>query len=161
MAAFAALALAAKDGIFRPPLVLIVAALGAITAFTGTLTARGSKFWQENWERHVDLLGADVEGKLMNIVFIRAKRPSFSVSRVNERLLQVLFASWLAAFVAAVCTLIWPNLVRLPLILASGIQIVGTSVALLGALIWIGRKSSRSNIGDRLYDYATFKKRSS
>jgi hypothetical protein len=159
LAAFGALALAAKDGAVKPPLVLVVAAFGAITAFTGALTARGSKFWQQNWERHVDLLESQVEGSLMEIVFIKDKKPSFSVSRVNERLLEVLFALWISAFMAACAVLIWPSLLSLDPEVATKLQIGLTATALIAGLIWIGQKSSRSKIEDRLYDYHTLKKR--
>src|SRR5262245_36084396 len=55
--AFTALGLLLRDGDFaQTRLLLIPAGIGAVTAFAGYLTARGSKFWQENWEAHVDLL---------------------------------------------------------------------------------------------------------
>jgi len=159
LVAFGALALVAKDGRFQPSLVLVVAAIGAVTAFTGGLTARGSKFWQQNWERHVDLLERPVEGKLMEIVFLKAKRPTFSVSRVNERLLDVFCAAWLIAFLVAVLVLIEPKLVRLSATCAAAAQIGLTTIGLGAALYWIGRKSSRSGLKGRLYDYDTLDER--
>src|SRR4029077_3033597 len=49
--AFAALGFLFKDG--KIPVlefVAVPAGLGAVTALAGWLTARGSKFWQQNWE---------------------------------------------------------------------------------------------------------------
>jgi hypothetical protein len=112
LVAFGALALVAKDGKFHPPIVLLVSVLGALTALTGILTARGSKFWQANWEAHVDFLEKVVEGNLHTTALVETKL-QYSVSRVNERLLEVLFVGWLIAFVAAAAVLVWPKLLSL------------------------------------------------
>jgi len=112
LVAFGALALVAKDGKFHPPIVLIVSVLGALTALTGILTARGSKFWQVNWESHVDFLEAAVEGNLHTTALVESEL-EYSVSRVNERLLEVLFLGWLIAFGAAAAVLVCPQLLSL------------------------------------------------
>jgi hypothetical protein len=57
LVAFTALGLLFKDGeLANPGLLIIPGTIGTVTAFAGYLTARGSKFWQQNWEAHVDLL---------------------------------------------------------------------------------------------------------
>lgn len=78
-------------------------ALGALAALAATLTARGSRFWQRNWEAHVDLLETAFEGRLMQTVIDRQN--SWSVSRVNERFLGLLTIGWTAGFLASVLAL--------------------------------------------------------
>src|SRR5712675_537808 len=80
---FAALGLSIKDGEPHIGIALLgAAALGALTGFTGWLTAKGSKFWQENWEAHVEMLeGPAGEGRLTHVVIMRGS-PAFSVSRL-------------------------------------------------------------------------------
>jgi hypothetical protein len=78
-------------------LLLIPAVLGAATALVGLRTARGSKFWQENWEAHVDALEPLVEGRLTQVIVGKSRRAS--VSRINERLYGLLLAGWVLLFV--------------------------------------------------------------
>jgi hypothetical protein len=63
---FAAIALSVEHGTLHVGVPLLGAVvLGALTGTTGWLTAKGSKFWQENWEAHVELLeGPSGEGRL-------------------------------------------------------------------------------------------------
>jgi len=97
--AFTMLGLLFKDGKLDPlgqlPLgrLLIPAPIGVITALAGYLTARGSKFWQENWEAHVDLL-EDVTKERLTHVILCNNREQFSVSRINQRLLGYLVYGW-------------------------------------------------------------------
>jgi hypothetical protein len=95
LVAFAALGLLFKDGnLANPQILTIPASIGVITAFAGILTARGSKFWQENWESHVDLLEQETKQRLTQVVMCR-RPPQHSVSRVNESLLRLLTVGWL------------------------------------------------------------------
>jgi len=79
---------------------MIPAGLGSITALVGLLTAKGSKFWQENWEAHVDALEGNVEGQLTQTIFVR-RQLAFSVSRANECLLLLLVTGWFVFFLVA------------------------------------------------------------
>lgn len=110
--AFAALALSVNRASVNAPLILVVSVLGALAAWTGVLTAKGSKFWQANWEAHVDFLEPEVEGKL-HVTALVEKRLEYSVSRVNERFLQAIFAGWIAIFMVAAAVLVWPDLLKL------------------------------------------------
>jgi hypothetical protein len=76
---------------------LIPSGLGAISAQVGWLTARGSKFWQENWEAHVDLLEDEVEGRLTQVVLSRSGR-QYSVSAANQNFMLILMVGWIAVF---------------------------------------------------------------
>jgi hypothetical protein len=142
LVAFGALALSAKDGNFHPQIVLIVAVLGALAAFTAVLSAKGSKFWQENWEAHVDFLEVAIEGQL-HTTALMSKGPSYSVSRVNERFLELLFAGWIVAFSAGAFALLFPGLLSLDYRTAAIVQIAIPAVALLGgiSLLKFGQKS--------------------
>ncbi len=143
LVSFAALALSAKEGRFYPPIVLLVAVLGALAALTGVLTAKGSKFWQANWEAHVDFLEPYVEGNLHTTALVE-NRVSYSVSRVNERFLEVLLCGWVLVFAAAASVLIFPDLMKLPPRVAMALQI-GLPLLAFGAgalRLTIGQKSS-------------------
>ncbi|MDQ4086840.1 MAG: hypothetical protein M3177_02310 [Pseudomonadota bacterium] len=142
LVSFGALALTAKDGQFHPPIVLVVSVLGALAALTGVLSARGSKFWQANWEGHVDFLETAVEGNLHTTALVD-KEISFSVSRVNERFLEVLLVGWALAFVSAASTLVFPQLLNLDHLTASLIQIGAPFVSFVVGASWliVGQKS--------------------
>jgi len=142
LVAFGALALSAKDGNFRPQVVLIVAVLGALAALTAILSAKGSKFWQENWEAHVDFLEVAVEGRLHTTALL-SDTVSYSVSRVNERFLQMLLAGWIVAFIAGGLSLWFPQLMSLEYRTATIIQIAVPALTLVGGslLLLVGQKS--------------------
>ncbi|RJG55556.1 hypothetical protein D0Z70_09165 [Sphingobium terrigena] len=75
------------------------AAIGAISGFVGWLSAKGSKYWQENWESHVDALEGDVEGKLTQTIWNDGK-VNHSVSRLNQRFMGLVTGGWIAAMTA-------------------------------------------------------------
>lgn len=73
--------------------------LGIVFSFGWFCANKGSKYWQENWENHVDLLEDSVNGPLYKTVLTRPKKADgkfdyvnrlvtgpapFSVSRVNQ-----------------------------------------------------------------------------
>ncbi len=83
---------------------MIIAGIGFIFSFAWHLANKGSKYWQENWENHLDLLEDDVTGPLYKTILQRPLKgdpPSliekiitgpaaFSVSKINQ---------WVSAFV--------------------------------------------------------------
>ncbi len=75
-------------------LAIAFACIGLVTGFAGWLSARGSKFWQESWEKHIDLLEDQFEGHLYKTIWIGPEDVQFSVSRLNERLNLILFLFW-------------------------------------------------------------------
>jgi hypothetical protein len=79
---------------------IIPAALGFLTAVVGYLSARGSKFWQDSWEGHVDLLEPACEARLSQ-VFVLREKPRHSVTRVNQNLLLLIAGAWLVALLTA------------------------------------------------------------
>jgi hypothetical protein len=88
--------LAAKD--MRPgakgEALLTVLCLGVVFSVAWYFVNRASKFWQENWESHVDLLENAVTGPLyktvLNVADLRITNWSgpypFSVSKINQLL---------------------------------------------------------------------------
>jgi len=95
--AFGGMALAFKGEKVAPSMVGAFSAIGTVAALAAYLTALGSKFWQENWEGHVQRLGAGLEGHLTDVILCRGGK-KFSVSRINEMFLLSLFVSWFVVF---------------------------------------------------------------
>ncbi len=60
---------------------LLIACIGFIFSYGWFLVNMGSKKWQENWERHIDMLEEDVTGHLYKSVL---DKTSFSVSGINQ-----------------------------------------------------------------------------
>ena len=77
----------------------VISAIGFVFCVAWVFVNRGSKFWQNNWERHVDFLEDEVHGPLYKVVmfdkpgFIWGAYP-FSVSKIN------LLISYIVAFVS-------------------------------------------------------------
>ena len=75
--------------------------LGVLTALSGWLSSLGSKFWQSNWEHHIDMLEDEFEGRLHKTAWVGSMGVRWSVSGVNERLNSFFVVFWLfAAFTA-------------------------------------------------------------
>jgi len=73
-------------------LLLIFISLGIIFSFGWYLVIRGSKHWQENWEKHIDMLEDYVTGPLYKTIYY--KTAFFSVSKVNEILSFLIILIW-------------------------------------------------------------------
>ena len=143
------MALSTKEGRFYPPIVLLVAVLGALAALTGVLTAKGSKFWQANWEAHVDFLESAVEGRLHTTALVEDE-VSYSVSRVNERFLEVLLAGWAIVFLTAAAVLVFPSLTELEPGTAAAAQIALPLIA-FGAGAWRIVRDQKSELRGRAF----------
>ncbi|MEG1141782.1 MAG: hypothetical protein RSE41_04965, partial [Clostridia bacterium] len=89
---------------------ILIASIGFVFSLAWLLAAKGSKFWQENWECHLDLLEDKITGPLYKIVlqdtatnkFSITSPQAFSVSKINQ---------WVAALVI----FIWASLMFSPL----------------------------------------------
>ncbi len=107
MAGFLAVQASAASN--KQDLAVILACLGMVFSFGWICVNRGSKFWQENWEKHVDLLEDKVTGPLYKIVLSRNKMEklsekaahfitgpsSVSVSKVNQIISFYVFLLWI------------------------------------------------------------------
>ena len=85
---------------------LLFSILGFIFSFSWYLVNRGSKFWQNNWERHVDLLEEIASGPLYKIIAcdedkkggvekILISPEEFSVTKINQMLSLFVVFIWL------------------------------------------------------------------
>src|SRR5690554_7502176 len=77
---------------------VILSCLGVVFSFAWFCVNRGSKYWQENWEKHVDVLEDEVTGPLYKVVLSRNPHASkadkfrnlltgpspLSVSKINQ-----------------------------------------------------------------------------
>jgi len=86
---------------------LMVACIGFVFTFAWFLSSRGSKYWQENWENHLDLLENNVTGPLYKTLLERPGHINFaekfvtgpmsvSVSKINQWVSIFIVFSWAA-----------------------------------------------------------------
>lgn len=86
----------------EPYFILGTTVVGFIFSFSWYLVNRGSKFWQNNWEMHVDFLEDEVMGSLYKIVKNPKKFKTYevfsgyasSVTRINQLLSFVITGVW-------------------------------------------------------------------
>ncbi len=102
------LAIQASTAANKQDLSVILSCLGVVFSFAWLCVNRGSKYWQENWEKHVDVLEDKVTGPLYKVVLSRNKienipekiihyatGPSpISVSKINQIISLYVFLLW-------------------------------------------------------------------
>ncbi len=106
-AAFAGYALTYKTANeLEPWLTLVFSALGLVFSFAWYLANRGSKFWQQNWERHVDLLEDLSLGPLYKVIAtapdernLLTAAGQFSVTKINQILSAFVTLIWVVLYV--------------------------------------------------------------
>ena len=109
-AAFAGYALVYKSSTADNSwLLLVFSSLGYLFSVSWYLVNRGSKFWQNNWERHVDLLEDKVVGPLYKTIAENPKNNNiltssgqFSVSKINQILSFYISLFWLLLMVKSI-----------------------------------------------------------
>jgi hypothetical protein len=103
------LAIQASTAQNKQDLSIILSCLGIVFSFAWVCVNRGSKYWQENWEKHVDALEDKVTGPLYKIVMSRNSinttkeklthlitgPSSISVSKINQIISIYVFILWL------------------------------------------------------------------
>jgi hypothetical protein len=165
VAFFAALGLLAEAGMAAGAkggkliwLISCVAALclvAAIFCYLWQLMLKGAKFWQENWERHVDAMEDELTGPLYKTYFVPSnyaldERP-YSVTQVNRAIVWLIFAFWGLLFIITSAYLI--HLVtewKIPNLNFGVYIIVGLLIVLLGFSVFSGRSLRMKNLGDRV-----------
>lgn len=68
-------------------------ALGMVFSTAWIISIKGSKRWQENWEKHIDYLENFVSGSIHKTIFYRGKR-YYSVSKMSEYVAWFVFGVW-------------------------------------------------------------------
>lgn len=147
-AVFTALGLIWKDeGKAIPEIVPVaLAALGLLTSAAGWLSAQGSKFWQENWERHIDMLEDEFEGKLHKTAWVGRMGVRWSVSNINDRLIVFFVAFWLLVFIVVCFSAVTPWSSCLATSMSSAdftqpaVLVVGAATA--GGMIWLYKQKT-------------------
>lgn len=108
----------------RQDMSVILACLGLVFSFAWVLVNRGSKFWQENWEKHVDMLEDKITGPLYKTVLSRNSKTKnedwlshylsgaseISVSKINQIVSVYIFALWWILLIYS----LWPISTNLP-----------------------------------------------
>jgi hypothetical protein len=144
-AVFAAVGLTWRSDAGLPGYVPVaLSSLGFLTALGGWLATQGSKFWQRNWEHHIDMLEGEFEGDLYKTVYISSSGVRWSLSGVSETLAMWFTAFWLLMFVAtaAHANPSW-DLVPSDLALPSGTELITlglTAITFVGAIHLFRRK---------------------
>jgi hypothetical protein len=168
VAIFAALGLVAKSESKIDLLELVIvllSGLGVLTALANALSARGSKFWQQNWEKHIDMLEDTVDGRLHKTVWAKNGRGSYSVSKVNQTLSWIFFVFWILVFATVSCISVAPHLPLVwPLIPLCAFMIGLIALVLVGAIVLCCQRSDfgemKKNLSSRSEDGWSFVKRS-
>lgn len=86
-------------------LLLLLSSLGFLLSLLWYMANRGSKFWQENWEAHIEMLsthlGIPIFGIIKHCTYSKLdlmKEYPFSVSKVNQMVSLIVTASWFLLF---------------------------------------------------------------
>ena len=90
-------------------LLLLLAALGFLLSLLWYMANRGSKFWQENWEAHIEELSTHlgipifgiIKSRKHSIYNVMGQYP-FSVSKVNQMVSLFITISWVLVFIKEV-----------------------------------------------------------
>jgi len=88
-------------------LTIIISIIGYLFSLGWYLVNRGSKYWQENWERHVSNLEGKIQGPLFGIIKMPERnyfwKPlkgyPYSVSKVNQFLSLIFTIFWFGIFI--------------------------------------------------------------
>ncbi|AVT75720.1 hypothetical protein RPPS3_16570 [Rhodopseudomonas palustris] len=123
-------------------LLFVLAGVGVLTAASNIAAAQGSKFWQRNWENHIDMLEDALEGRLYKTVWLDRGEVSFSVSEVSERLNYSFVFFWLVAGAYVACRFLGLDVHSLDTYsLRYFVIFLGVIAVLIG--LWFIRKRTR------------------
>jgi len=108
-AAFAGYVALASVEEVNPGLVFLICCLGVLLSAAWYLVNRGSKFWQENWERHVDILEDEIMGPLYKTTLSRDSffflkfwtGYPYSVSKINQLVSLFVLIVWIGLAIYA------------------------------------------------------------
>ena len=89
---------------------------GTFSAYVWIMLLKGAKFWQDNWERHVDYLEDDFSGSLYKTYASNAPVNPYSVTKLNLAMALFSFMIWIAVGSAGFVVLLPSHLWLLPLL---------------------------------------------
>ena len=137
----------------KEDLAIILANLGFVFSFAWFCANKGSKFWQENWEKHVDVLGDGVMGPLYKVVLSRNASSSVfervvdfttgpskvSVSKINQLISLYVSVLWVCLYFYSLPEFSMDKEVNWFYVLVSIMSLlVSGSFLLLGRTYWGG-----------------------
>ncbi|PWJ61965.1 hypothetical protein SAMN05720473_11342 [Fibrobacter sp. UWB15] len=134
------------DKILKNELQVIISALGIFLSVCWFLANKGSKYWQENWEFHVDLLEDEIMGPLYKTTksykgrknfLLPWKSYKFSVGKINMMLSATMIIFWIVVFIEALTLTNYTYNVTIIIIL----------LVLLLFLIWNARSTGSNGQG--------------
>jgi len=136
---------------FKNAFSLLLSSMGSVFTLSWFLVNRGSKYWQENWENHLDLMENSITGPLYKTVLsrpsIEAKKNALQLASTNKDFIdehitgpKKISASKINQLVAFYLLGIWLLLVIITLINIPELSIWSESTSELilsvGVLIW-------------------------
>lgn len=109
VAIFAAYFLVYTRGGSKSILLILLSLLGILTSVGWYFVNRGSKVWQENWEKHISFLEDDINGPLFKTIIVPNLKfynliegyPN-SVSKVNMLLSLLIVCFWFSIFIFSI-----------------------------------------------------------
>lgn len=75
------IAVQASDAVNKADLSVVLSCLGFVFSVAWFCVNRGSKHWQENWEKHVDMLEDKISGPLYKVVLTRGRPKGIEIGR--------------------------------------------------------------------------------
>jgi hypothetical protein len=117
--------------------------LGILTAIANSLSAIGSKFWQENWEQHIDMLEDDFEGRIYKTVWLKNGNVSFSVSKLTITLNYIFVIFWLFVTFCVVSMFANSQSVAIDYNIPLSAKIAAIVVSVITGSYWLYSQKSR------------------
>lgn len=123
---------------YKKELSAFVSCLGLVFSCAWLAVNKGSKFWQENWERHTDMLEDEHIGPLYKVVFDNDKGflnfsgAAYSVSKINLAVSFYVVLVWLGLLAVAIVSIFCPDLLDSAVIWLIGLGMIFTFVCCLG-----------------------------
>lgn len=152
--------LLAEGKLDHPKKLLVLSAisgLGVLFSLAWYLANRGSKFWQENWEHHVDLLEQTLGGGPLFHTVLRRPIPSgtanrlgaafigparYSVSAINVLVSLIILTAWVTIWITGIFTFFLCETSAICTLSAALIcPIIFVTVAGFCLLLWKGKST--------------------
>ena len=90
----------------------LLASLGFLTSLALIQINKGSKFWQETWEYHIDMLEEEFEGNIHKGHLKNKGHMPLSVSKINLHVSCVFFLFWIIVLVGLLLHFLSPATLR-------------------------------------------------